>query len=318
MPVIDMPREELEKYMGITPKPKDFDEFWNDGLSLLDDVSATIEVHDTGLSFACGKCYDLYYEGVGGARVYAKYIKASTSSAPALLYFHGYRRSSPSWSFLLQFAAMGFSVFAMDCRGQGGKSEDVGGVKGTTFIGSIIRGLDDSNPHKMLMHQIMLDAVELSRIAVLFGCQGIVTYGASQGGGLSLATAALAGESVIKVIAMLPFLCDYKRAYQMDFEDSAYSELKYYFRQFDPKHEHEDRTFQLLGYMDVKNLASRIKSETLMITGLEDTVCPPSTQFAAYNNINAKKTMILYPDYAHEIATDMEDQAIRFMIGAVG
>ena len=31
-------------------------------------------------------------------------------------------------------------VAAMDCRGQGGLSEDVGGVKGTTVNGHIIRG----------------------------------------------------------------------------------------------------------------------------------------------------------------------------------
>ena len=31
-----------------------------------------------------------------------------------------------------------------------------------------------------------------------------------------------------------------------------------------------------------------------------DTVCPPSTQFAAYNKIEAKKDILIYPDYAHE------------------
>jgi len=30
---------------------------------------------------------------------------------------------------------------AMDCRGQGGSSEDSGGVKGNTLCGHIIRGL---------------------------------------------------------------------------------------------------------------------------------------------------------------------------------
>ena len=29
MPLIDMPLEELKKYQGISPKPDDFDEYWD-------------------------------------------------------------------------------------------------------------------------------------------------------------------------------------------------------------------------------------------------------------------------------------------------
>jgi len=32
--------------------------------------------------------------------------------------------------------------------------------------------------------------------------------------------------------------------------------------------------------------------------GLMDTVCPPSTQFAAYNKITSKKTLSIFPDSA--------------------
>ena len=34
-----------------------------------------------------------------------------------------------------------------------------------------------------------------------------------------------------------------------------------------------------------------------MITGLMDNICPPSTQFAAYNKITSKKQMTIYPDF---------------------
>ena len=37
-----------------------------------------------------------------------------------------------------------------------------------------------------------------------------------------------------------------------------------------------------------------------MAVGLMDTICPPSTQFAAYNRIRSKKEMLIYPDYGHE------------------
>ena len=141
-------------------------------------------------------CFDLTFTGVGGARVYAKYVKArqQDSDRPILLVFHGYRRFSPSWLNLMQYVSLGFDVMAMDCRGQGGRSQDVGGVLGTTYSGHFIRGLDDPDPHRMLMHQIMLDAARLARIASGMGSGKNVpvsAFGASQGGGLALACAAL-------------------------------------------------------------------------------------------------------------------------------
>jgi cephalosporin-C deacetylase len=46
-----------------------------------------------------------------------------------------------------------------------------------------------------------------------------------------------------------------------------------------------------------------------------DTVCPPSTQFAAYNKIKAKKSMVLYPDFGHEPLPDQTDRILNFLQG---
>ena len=74
---------------------------------------------------------------------------------------------------------------------------------------------------------------------------------------------------------------------EMDQAKDAYQELKDYFRLFDPRHEREDEIFTNLGYVDIQFLAPRIKAEMLWGIGLMDTICPPSTQFAAYNKITA-------------------------------
>lgn len=85
---------------------------------------------------------------------------------PAILMFHGYSDSSGDWFDKLSFVQVGYAVFAMDCRGQGGKSEDVGGMKGTTLNGHFIRGLEDENPDKLLFRNIYFDAAELAQIAM--------------------------------------------------------------------------------------------------------------------------------------------------------
>jgi len=41
----------------------------------------------------------------------------------------------------------------------------------------------------------------------------------------------------------------------------------------------------------------RVKAKVLMGTGLMDSICPPSTQFAAYNKINSEKMLKIYPDF---------------------
>ena len=68
-----------------------------------------------------------------------------------------------------------------------------------------------------------------------------------------------------------------------------------------------------MGYIDVQHLAPRINGEVLMGTGLMDTICPPSTQFAAYNKISSPKELVIYPDYGHEIIRPWNDRAFAFL-----
>ena len=52
-----------------------------------------------------------------------------------------------------------------------------------------------------------------------------------------------------------------------------------------------------------------------MGVGLMDTICPPSTQFAAYNKITSPKRYILYPDYGHEDLRGHRDMVFEFFQG---
>lgn len=94
----------------------------------------------------------------------------------------------------------------------------------------------------------------------------------------------------------------------MGLDQNAYAELREYFRLYDPMHEHEEETFMKLGYIDGQHLASRIKAEVLMLTGLLDNVCPPSTQYAAYNKMTCKKKHLLYPEYYYETLAKVNDR----------
>ena len=160
-----------------------------------------------------------------------------------MLLFHGYSGNSGDWMDKLSWVGQGYSVAALDVRGQGGLSEDGGGVKGNTLHGHIIRGLDDA-PEKLLLRQIYLDCAQLARIVMAMpevDADRVGATGGSQGGGLTLACAALEPR-IQRAAPVFPFLCDYLRVWEMDLAAAAYEELRTYFRLFDPLHERGQRS----------------------------------------------------------------------------
>jgi cephalosporin-C deacetylase len=55
-----------------------------------------------------------------------------------------------------------------------------------------------------------------------------------------------------------------------------------------------------LSYVDGVNFASRATAPALFSVGLRDTVCPPSTVFAAFNHYGREKEIAVYPYNGHE------------------
>lgn len=142
MPSYEMPLEEMKEYRGSSPCPKDFDTYWSDALAELDAVKPEPILKPAAFQAAGTECFDLYFKGVRGAKIHAKLLmpQHSAGKSPALLQFHGYTGSAGPWSEKLGYSGAGFVVAALDCRGQGGSSQDTGGVLGTTMQGHIVRG----------------------------------------------------------------------------------------------------------------------------------------------------------------------------------
>ncbi|MBN2210467.1 MAG: alpha/beta fold hydrolase [Sedimentisphaerales bacterium] len=317
MPVFEMPLEKLKVYQGTNPRPDDFDAYWDAGLAEMHALDPAVELRPAAFTCPFADCFDLYYTGVRNARIHAKYVRPKKLSGPipAVVKFHGYGGSAGEWFDLLPFAAAGLAAAAMDCRGQFGASTFTNGVVSHYYRGHIISGLEDPDPANLTFRHVFLDAAQLAgllmdRPEVDAGRVGV--FGGSQGGGLTLACAALEPR-VKKLVSLFPFLSDYRRAWDMDLATGAYEEIKSFFRYYDPNHKRENDIFTRLGYIDVQHLAPRIQGQTLMVTALMDTICPPSTQFAAYNKINAPKDMIFYPDFAHEFLPGMSDRILSVM-----
>ena len=317
----DMSRDQLEHYAGTNPRPEDHDAYWQATMAELDALDADVVLEPADFQTGFATCSHLWFTGLGGARVHAKLIRPAavargeSEPGPAVLLFHGYGGRAPDWTDILSHAAAGRTVAALDCRGQAGLSEDNLSVRGWTRTGHIIRGLEEDDPSQLYYRHVFADTALLARIVM--GMDGVDpnrvgATGGSQGGALTIACAAL--EPRIALAApVFPFLSDYKRVYDLDLCKDAYGEISEWFKKRDPLHSKESEVFTRLGYIDVQFLAPRIRATVLMATGFADMVCPPSTQFAAYNKITASKQLLVYPDHGHEGLPGVNDTIFTFL-----
>ena len=314
---VDMDPKLLESYEGISTCPEDFDVFWDECMEEVRNTNPNTEFVESRFTCKDAICLDMYFTAADGAKIHAKHLRPANieGKIPAVIMFHGSGDDSGPWSDKLKFVQAGHAVFAMDIRGQAGKSEDIGGVSGHTMVGHFMRGANDGDPKKLFYRNVFMDAAQLAEIVFsldFIDKDKVSTFGNSQGGALTIACAALQPR-ISKAAPLYPYLSDFRRVWDLKLSPTAYSDLFNYFRMFDPTHEKEDELFNLLGYIDIQFLAKRVKAEVLMATGLMDIACPPSTQFAMYNKLTCKKNKLIYPEYGHEVINDALDRMFVFL-----
>ena len=129
----------------------------------------------------------------------------------------------------------------------------------------------------------------------------------SQGGGLTLATAAL-DSRLLAAVAEEPFLCNYPVS--IDITTSPYRELGDY------AGEHPEQRTQMLetlAYFDCLNLAGDIRCPTLVNIGMRDETCPYRTVMPVFERIPGPKALLVYPDLAHSPCTDFNAHALDWL-----
>lgn len=122
--------------------------------------------------------------------------------------------------------------------------------------------------------------------------------GGSQGGALSIVTAAL--DSRIKFLAALyPALCDHT-----GYLHNRAGGWPHYFQSKKPV----EGEVEALSYFDVVNFARRVKVQGYYSWGYNDMTCPPTSMYSAYNVIPGKKELHLYLDTHHWVYPEQTNQ----------
>ena len=109
-------------------------------------------------------------------------------------------------------------------------------------------------------------------------------------------------------------MCDFRRATTI-VDTAPYKEIREYFRRTGAD---EEVSYRTLSYFDCMNLSPRIGAASLVTIGLMDAVCPPSTCFAAYNNIPATKEAFTFTFGGHETFPGVTEARARWFAAHLG
>jgi cephalosporin-C deacetylase len=132
--------------------------------------------------------------------------------------------------------------------------------------------------------------------------------GDSQGGALSIVTAALDGR--VKVLgAFYPALCDVT-----GYLNGRAGGWPHYFDKWNRTVNETKEKLKTLPYYDVVNFAKRVKIEGLYSWGFNDETCPPTSMYAAYNVITAPKDLFLARDTGHWTYPEQREKITNFLL----
>lgn len=302
MALYDLPLDQLRRHITSTQTPDDLDTFWATRLGEARqraDAPHTSPV-DTGLSQVITQ--DVWFSGSGGDQIAAWYHRPASvrSEVPVVVHFQGYGGGRGLAHQMPLWVSAGYACLVVDTRGQGsgwapGDTPDPVG-SGPAHPGYLTRGLD--SPEQHYYTRVFTDAVRAVDTATQLpgaDAERVVVAGASQGGGIAIAAAAL-HSGVVAAMPDVPFLCDIRRGTEIC-DSLPYAELRGYLSV------HRGRTeqvFATLAYLDAAVLAGRATAPALFSVALMDLVCPPSTVYAAYNAWAGPKRMVEYPWNGHE------------------
>jgi cephalosporin-C deacetylase len=305
VPQVDLPLDQLQVYRPELTAQPDFAAFWK--RTLTEAAAIPLNVTRTRVDYPVDEVVveKLTYDGWHDARICGWYIsRQQARTQPTLVFYHGYSGNKGQVHDYLGWALLGYTVLAVDARGQLGESTDGSRYPGGHAMGWMTLGI--TSPDEYYYRGVYVDCLRALDAVVAqpeVDPDRIGVVGASQGGGLSLAVAALDARPKL-ALAEIPFLCHFRRGVDLS-SVNPYLEIANYCTR---RPENTETAFRTLSYFDNVNLADRITCPVLMTVGLQDVCCPPSTIYAVYNRIATQKEMRIYPFGGHEVFPTHHEQ----------
>lgn len=281
------------------PAPEDFDKFWQGRKDELAKVPMNPKLVPAPVSESMkGKveCFDLKVDCAGGMPMsgyFARPVNAAKGSLPIIISYHGAGVRSAHMP--VGHAAKGMLALDINAHGiENGQPKSFydeltgGKLKGYPYF-------DANDKDKIYFNGMflrVLRSLEFMKSQPEWDGRTLIVTGGSQGGAQSLVAAGLEPKATM-CVAYVPAMCDHTGI--LAGQTSGWPR---FIKLKDGKPENED-IVRTVPYFDAANFATRIKAETFIAVGFIDVACPPTSVYAAYNNLNCKKEIINNPLNGH-------------------
>lgn len=298
-----------EKIAPVTTLPDDFLKFWNDAKEKASKVP--MDVRMTLVPERCTENIDVYHVNLQsyerGGRLYGMLtIPKAKGKYPAMLKVPG--AGIRPYKGEVSNAERGIIIFEIGIHGI---PVDLPAEVYTSLGSGALKNypsMNLDNKDQYYYKRVYLGCVRgidfLTSLPEYDG-KNLITYGGSQGGALSIVTAAL-DSRVTGLVAFYPALCDLA-----GYLHNRAGGWPHMFKQAENNTPEKVNTAK---YYDVVNFARQLKVPGFFSFGYNDMVCPPTSMYSAMNVITAPKEIMIEERTAHYTYTEQRDASWEWVM----
>jgi cephalosporin-C deacetylase len=283
-----MPKAVPVDYHSKVKKPDDFDAFWDGVQQQVAAIPLEPEIVPDPLRTSEDvEVFQVFYTSLEHVRIAAWYCRPTRRAErlPGILLLPGYQADPP--------IPKGYSALSVAPRGKLRSHRQFNPGYPNLLTYNIV------DRHTYTYRGFYVDSWRgidflLSRPEVDPTRLGVT--GSSQGGGLTITTAAMRSE-IRAAAAGAPYLCGFMDAIALT-HTYPYEEINDFLRAHP---ESRGAVEETVAYFDGINFADKITCPIIMNIGLQDNVCPPETGYVLFNQIGATdKQLYTYDGHGHD------------------
>jgi cephalosporin-C deacetylase-like acetyl esterase len=303
-----------------TTNPADFDKFWNDGKAELAKLPLDAKLEPLpAYSTANVDVFHVSFQNVGSAagsrpsRIYGILSMPKSSNPnqkfPALLSVPG--AGIRPYRGIQGFAEKGIITLQIGIHGIPVNLDQT--LYDNLASGALNRymysGLENKNEY--YYRRVILGSLRANDFLTslpAYDGENLGVMGGSQGGALSIMTAAL-DPRVKGLAAWFPALSD--------LTGYIYGRAGGWHHVFKEERNRAPDKIETSKYFDTVNFARRLKVPGIYTFGYNDETCPPTSMYAAYNVIEAPKNLILALETGHGMTVEQTDRVNGWLESAL-
>lgn len=287
---------EPEQIKPTVKMPADFEVFWNEGKAELAKIPLDPKmIHMAEKSTETVDVYHVNFQNIRNSRVYGVLtVPKGNGKFPAILLvpgagirpYAGDMGKAAKGAITLQIGIHGIPI---DMPLEVYNNLSSGALSGySTF--------NISDKDLFYYKRVYLGCVRAVDFLVSlpqYDGENLGIQGGSQGGALSITTAAL--DSRIKyLVAFYPALSD-----MTGYLNGRAGGWPHVFAGNSLEYHNNPKAIETLGYYDVVNFARILKTPGFYSWGFNDDTCPPTSFYSAYNEVKAPKEVFVVPETGH-------------------